>query len=77
MSKQVKLGTEARKQLVQGIDILADAVVSTLGPHGRNVVIAGGETPQSTNKQLNVQQTKQVMVQQHLLYLLVRWLKMD
>ena len=77
MSKQVKLGTEARKQLVQGIDILADAVVSTLGPNGRNVVIAGGETPQSTNKQLNVLLIKQVMVQPHLLYLLVRWLKMD
>ena len=54
MSKQVKLGTEARKQLVQGIDILADAVVSTLGPHGRNVVIAGGETPQSTKDGVTV-----------------------
>ena len=53
MSKQVKLGTEARKQLVQGIDILADAVVATLGPHGRNVVIAG-ESPQSTKDGVTV-----------------------
>ena len=54
MSKQVKLGTKARKQLVQGIDILADAVVSTLGPHGRNVVIAGPESPQSTKDGVTV-----------------------
>jgi len=54
MSKQVKLGTEARKQLVQGIDTLADAVVSTLGPHGRNVVIAGPESPQSTKDGVTV-----------------------
>ena len=40
MSKQVILGSEARTNLVKGIDTLADAVVSTLGPNGRNVVIA-------------------------------------
>ena len=40
MSKQVILGSDARNNLVQGIDTLADAVVSTLGPNGRNVVIA-------------------------------------
>jgi len=39
MSKQIEFGSEARNQLVKGIDILADAVVSTLGPNGRNVVI--------------------------------------
>ena len=38
MSKQVTLGSIARENLVKGIDILADAVVSTLGPNGRNVV---------------------------------------
>ena len=38
MSKQIEFGAEARKKLVKGIDILADAVVSTLGPNGRNVV---------------------------------------
>ena len=40
MSKQVTLGSTARENLVKGIDILANAVVSTLGPNGRNVVIA-------------------------------------
>ena len=38
MSKIIETGSEARKKLVRGIDILADAVVSTLGPNGRNVV---------------------------------------
>jgi chaperonin GroEL len=39
MSKVIEFGPEARKQLVSGIDKLADAVVATLGPNGRNVVI--------------------------------------
>ena len=39
MSKIIEFGPEGRKRLVKGIDILADAVVSTLGPNGRNVVI--------------------------------------
>ena len=36
--KSVKLGSEARRDLINGINILADAVTSTLGPNGRNVV---------------------------------------
>ena len=39
MSKIIKFGPEGREKLVKGIDTLADAVVSTLGPNGRNVVI--------------------------------------
>jgi len=39
MSKIIEFGPEGRKKLVKGIDTLADAVVSTLGPNGRNVVI--------------------------------------
>ena len=55
MSKQVTLGEEARKNLVKGIDILADAVVSTLGPNGRNVVIANEQgSPQSTKDGVTV-----------------------
>ena len=38
MSKQIKLGAEARRKLANGIDTLADAVVSSLGPQGRNTV---------------------------------------
>ena len=40
MSKVIEFGPEARAKLVQGIDKLADAVVSTLGPNGRNVIIS-------------------------------------
>ena len=54
MSKQVTLGAEARRNLVKGIDILADAVVSTLGPNGRNVVIANNGSPQSTKDGVTV-----------------------
>ena len=39
MSKIIEFGPEGRKKLVKGMDILTDAVVSTLGPNGRNVVI--------------------------------------
>ena len=78
MSKQIEFGSEARNQLVKGIDILADAVVSTLGPNGRNVVIANEQgTPQSTkdgvtvaksislknpNQELGVQLVKQAAI---------------
>jgi len=39
MAKQLKFGAEARQSLLNGINILADAVVTTLGPKGRNVAI--------------------------------------
>ena len=38
MSKQIEYSNQARKQLSEGIDKLANAVTSTLGPNGRNVV---------------------------------------
>ncbi|MFT8664218.1 MAG: chaperonin GroEL [Acetobacter orientalis] len=38
-SKDVKFATDARARLLNGIDILADAVKVTLGPKGRNVVL--------------------------------------
>ena len=38
MAKIIKLGHESRESLVRGINTLADTVVCTLGPHGRNVV---------------------------------------
>lgn len=38
MSKQIEFGSEARAKLVAGIDKLADAVVATMGPSGRNVI---------------------------------------
>lgn len=39
MAKEIKFDIEARDQLKQGIDALANAVKITLGPKGRNVVI--------------------------------------
>ena len=39
MKKEVRFGTEAREELMKGINTLADAVVCTLGPNGRNVLI--------------------------------------
>jgi len=38
-AKDVKFDTEARNKIVAGVNILADAVKTTLGPKGRNVVI--------------------------------------
>jgi len=38
-AKSVKFGSDSREKLVQGVNILADAVKVTLGPKGRNVVI--------------------------------------
>jgi chaperonin GroEL len=37
--KEIKFGTEARAKMLEGVDMLADAVQVTLGPRGRNVVI--------------------------------------
>ena len=55
MSKIIEFGPEGRKKLVKGIDILANAVVSTLGPNGRNVVIERQhESPISTKDGVTV-----------------------
>ena len=55
MRKQVTLGSEAREKLMEGIDILADAVVSTMGPNGRNVLIENnGAWPLSTKDGVTV-----------------------
>ncbi len=39
MAKQIIKGEDARKEMLQGINILADVVKVTLGPRGRNVCI--------------------------------------
>jgi len=39
MAKQIKYGADARKSLLSGINQLADAVETTLGPKGRNVAL--------------------------------------
>ena len=40
MAKEIKFNTDVRTAMKQGADALADAVKVTLGPKGRNVVIA-------------------------------------
>ncbi len=38
-AKDVKFGNEARSKMLNGVNILADAVKVTLGPKGRNVIL--------------------------------------
>lgn len=42
MAKQIKFDTNAREKLLSGVNQLADAVKSTLGPAGKNVMIDTG-----------------------------------
>ena len=42
MAKQIKFDTNARESLLSGINQLANAVKSTLGPAGKNVMIDNG-----------------------------------
>src|SRR5579864_8408798 len=47
MAKQLQFGEEARQSLVKGVNQLAQAVITTLGPKGRNVALEkkwGGPT---------------------------------
>lgn len=39
MAKQIKFSEEARQSMVRGVNVLAKAVVTTLGPKGRNVAL--------------------------------------
>ena len=55
MSKIIEFGPEGRDKLVKGIDTLANAVVSTLGPNGRNVVVErNNQSPISTKDGVTV-----------------------
>ena len=59
MSKIIETGSDSRTKLLSGVEQLANAVVTTLGPNGRNVVIAqqGGNLPQSTKDGVTVAKT--------------------
>ncbi len=59
MSKIIETGSDSRTKLLSGVKQLANAVVTTLGPNGRNVVIAqqGGNLPQSTKDGVTVAKT--------------------
>ena len=45
MAKQLAFTEEARKKLKTGIDTMASAVKTTLGPKGRNVALDNFEGP--------------------------------
>jgi chaperonin GroEL len=50
MAKELRFGEEARRLLQAGVDQLAEAVKSTLGPKGRNVILEKlTGTPEVTN----------------------------
>ena len=55
MNKKVTLGKEAKQKLLDGVEILANAVTATLGPSGRNVLIEKqNEYPSSTKDGVTV-----------------------
>jgi chaperonin GroEL len=57
-AKDIKFGSEARNAMLDGVNILANAVKVTLGPKGRNVVLDksyGG--PQITKDGVSVDNT--------------------
>ena len=55
MSKIINYGDDSRKKLINGINQLADSVIITLGPNGRNVVIQQDQgVPQSTKDGVTV-----------------------
>ena len=55
MEKNISFGKEAREKLLSGVNQLADAVVATLGPSGRNVFISHvGGNPTSTKDGVTV-----------------------
>lgn len=54
-AKQIKFGADSRRRMLTGVDIIADAVKVTLGPKGRNVVIARSfGAPKSTKDGVSV-----------------------
>ena len=54
MGKEVFYGKSSREKLLEGVDALADAVVVTLGPRGRNVIIETDTTPHITKDGVTV-----------------------
>jgi len=54
MNKIINYGPDARKKLATGIDKLSDAVTSTLGPNGRNVVYVENGEVRSTKDGVTV-----------------------
>ncbi|XP_050353844.1 63 kDa chaperonin, mitochondrial-like [Nymphalis io] len=49
-AKEVRFGPDVRSLMLQGVDILADAVAVTLGPKGRNVILEQAFGPPKITK---------------------------
>lgn len=49
-AKEVRFGPDVRSVMLQGVDILADAVAITMGPKGRNVILEQGLGPPKITK---------------------------
>ena len=62
MSKTIEFGVEVRKKLLEGVNVLADAVKTTLGPGGKNVLIQSGKSSPSITKD-GVSVAKQVFLE--------------
>lgn len=54
--KEILFGKEAREKIIKGVNIVAEAVVSTLGPKGQNVVFDEGNMPIVTKDGVTVAQ---------------------
>lgn len=52
--KDIRFGSDVLKQIISGINILADAVGSTLGPGGRNVIYKYNDWPYVTKDGVTV-----------------------
>jgi len=50
MSKEIKFGVEGRAAMLNGVNLLADAVQVTLGPKGRNAIISQPYGPPKITK---------------------------
>ena len=50
MSKDIMFDVQAREKIMQGVNLLADSVKVTLGPSGKNVMIANGRGAPTVTK---------------------------
>ena len=55
LNKQIKFNVDARRELLDGVNMLANAVKITLGPRGRNAIIEQpGQAPLVTKDGVSV-----------------------
>ena len=74
MAKDIKFSADARESLIAGVDKLADAVKVTLGPKGRNVILAKSYgAPTITNDGVTI--AKEIELEDALKTWALSWLK--